>query len=125
MPQNQIRTGAAADKENALFPVEGTGKPSRKKAYEAFGNHIERGAALICGKGPSPAKPAQALDLKSIECASKDLKGPPGEDNPMNPASRARHQGCLNLFASASNPPAGLLEKAELMIKTAFAYPKH
>jgi hypothetical protein len=75
------------------------------------------------------------MRLKRLEGAA------PGEDNPMNPASRARAilkkllyaragfgrgglQGCLNLFSSASNPPVGLLEKVELMIKMAFAYPK-
>ncbi|MDR1538633.1 MAG: hypothetical protein LBU32_11680 [Clostridiales bacterium] len=53
---NQIRIGAATGKKNSLFLVEGTGKPSQKKTFEAFGTHIEHGAALIHGKESSHAK---------------------------------------------------------------------
>jgi hypothetical protein len=33
-------------------------------------------------------------------------------------------QGYLNLFALVTNPPADLLEKVEIVIKTAFESPK-
>ena len=38
--------------------------------------------------------------------------------------SRDDLQGYLNLFSFLSNPPADLLEKVELLIKTAFDDPK-
>jgi len=73
--------------------------------------------------------------------AYKDLKGLPDKENPMNPVNRAHAilkkflnthssfnredlQGYLNLFAFVTNPPGGLLEKVELVIKSAFENPK-
>jgi len=79
--------------------------------------------------------------LRSVAYASKDLKGLPDKENPMNPVNRAHAilkkflnthsgfdrndlQGYLNLFAFVTNPPGDLLEKVELVIKTAFENPK-
>ena len=141
LSQNQICIGVATDKKNTLFLVEGTGKPSQKKTLEAFRSHIKPGSTLIHDKESSHAKLIQMLDLKSIEYASSDLKGLPDKDNPMNPVNRAHAilkkflyahssfsrddlQGYLNLFAFISNPPSDLLEKVELVIKTAFENPK-
>jgi len=76
-----------------------------------------------------------------VAYASQGLKGLPDKRNPMNPVNRAHAilkkflnthssfnrddlQGYLNLFAFVSNPPDDLLEKVELVIKTAFENPK-
>ena len=141
LSNNQICIGVATDKKNTLFLVEGTGKPSQKKTFEAFGAHIERGATLIHDRESSHAKLIRELQLNSIAYASNDLKGLADKDNPMHPVNRVHAilkiflnahsgfirddlQGYLNLFSFVSNPPVDLLEKVELLIKTAFDDPK-
>lgn len=141
LSRNQICIGVATDKKNTLFLVEGVGNPSQKKTFEAFGTHIERGATLIHDRDAAHEKLIRELSLDSIAYASQDLKGLPDKDNPMNPVNRVHAilkkflythssfnrddlQGYLNLFAFVSNPPSDLLEKVELVIKTAFQYPQ-
>jgi hypothetical protein len=79
--------------------------------------------------------------LNSVSYASKDLKGLLDNDNPMYPVNRAHAilkmflnahsgftrddiQGYLNLFSLVTNPPNEMLEKVELVIKSAFQNPK-
>lgn len=141
LSQNQICIGVATDKRNTLFLVEGTGKPSQKKTYEAFREHIQPGSTLIHDRESAHAKLIRELSLVSESYASNDLKKLPDKQNPMNPVNRAHNilkkflsahssfarddlQGYLNLFAFVSNPPRDLLEKVELVIKAAFANPK-
>jgi hypothetical protein len=141
MSRNQICIGVATDKTQTLFLVEGTGKPSQKKTLEAFRDHIKPGSTLIHDREASHAKLVRELSLKSVAYASKDLKGLPDKENPMNPVNRVHNilkkflnthssfnrndlQGYLNLFALVTNPPGDLLEKVELVIKTAFQNPK-
>jgi hypothetical protein len=141
LSRNQICIGVATDKKNTLLLVEGTGKPSQKKTFEAFGLHIERGATLHHDKEAAHARLVRELGLNSIAYASANLKGLIDKDNPMNPINRVHAilkmflntpssfnrddiQGYLNLFAFVSNPPVDLLEKVELIIKTAFENPK-
>jgi transposase-like protein len=141
LSRNQICIGVATDKKNTLFLVEGKGKPSQKKTLAAFGKHIESGATLVHDRESAHTKLIQNLSLKSVAYASKDLKGLPDKDNPMNPVNRAHDilkkflnthssfnrdnlQGYLNLFAFVTNPPVDLLEKVELVVKSAFENPK-
>jgi len=141
LSQNQICIGVATDKRNTLFLVEGTGKPSQKKTFETFRNHIKPGSTLIHDNEFAHKKLVLELPLKSISYASKDLKKLPDKDNPMNPVNRSHAilkkflnshsgfnrdnlQGYLNLFAFVTNPPVDLLEKVELVIKMAFQNPK-
>jgi transposase-like protein len=141
LSQNQLCIGVATDKKHTLFLLEGTGRPSQKKTFEAFRHHIEPGTTLIHDKESAHAKLVEELSLNSIVYASKDLKGLPDKENPMNPVNRAHDilkkflnahssflredlQGYLNLFAFITNPPVNLLEKVELVIKMAFENPK-
>ena len=141
LSQNQLCIGVATDKKYTLFLLEGTRKPSQKKAFETFCGHIEPGSTLIHDKESAHAKLIRELCLISVAYASKDLKGLPDKDNPMNPVNRAHDilkkflnahssflredlQGYLNLFAFISNPPVDLLEKVELVIKMAFENPR-
>ena len=141
LSQNQLCIGVATDKKNTLFLLEGTGKPSQKKTFEAFRSHIAPGSTLIHDKESAHAKLIRELSLNSVVYTSKDLRGLPDKDNPMNPVNRCHDilkkflgahsgflrddlQGYLNLFAFISNPPVDLLEKVELVIKMAFENPK-
>jgi transposase-like protein len=141
LSRNQICIGVATDKKNTLLLVEGTGKPSQKKTLATFADHIEPGSTIIHDKDSAHKKLIAHLSLNSIAYASSELKGLPDKDNPMNPVNRAHAilkrflyahsgfdrdnlQGYLNLFAFVTNPPHDLLEKVELVIKTAFENPK-
>ena len=141
LSQNQICIGVATDKKRSLFLIEGFGKPSQKKTFETFKNHIESGSTLVHDKESAHAKLIRELNLKSKAYSSKELRGLPDKDNPMNPINRVHHilkhflnahgsfdrdnlQGFLNLFAFVSNPPVDMLEKVELVIKMAFQNPK-
>jgi hypothetical protein len=141
LSQNQICIGVATDKKHTLFFVEGTGKPSQKKTCESFKNHIKLGSTLIHDKETAHRKLVKELSLKSVSYASKDLKGLPDKDNPMNPVNRCHHilkkflnahsgfdrdnlQGFLNLFSFVTNPPDDRLEKVELVVEMAFKNPK-
>ena len=141
LSRNQICIGVATNKQYTIFLVEGTGKPSQKKTVEAFRSHVKAGSTLIHDKESAHKKLIEQLDLKSIAYDSKELKGLPDEDNPMNPVNRAHAilkkflnshsgfnrddiQGYLNLFAFVTNPPADKLEKVDLVINMAFKNPK-
>jgi transposase-like protein len=141
LSQNQICIGVATDKKHTLLLFEGTGKPSQKKTFETFRNHIQPGSTLIHDKEAAHRKLVSDLSLESIAYASKDLKGLTDNDNPMNPVNRvhdilkkflnahsgfnrANIQGFLNLFAFVTNPPVDLLEKVELVVNLGFQNPK-
>jgi hypothetical protein len=141
LSRNQICIGVATDKQRTVFLVEGKGKPSQKKTLDVFRSHIKQGSMLIHDGEPAHAKLIRELSLESVAYTSKELKGLPDKDNPMNPVNRAHAilkkflnthgsfdrddiQGYLNLFAFVTNPPGDLLEKVELVIKMAFENPK-
>ena len=141
LSQNQICIGVGTDKKQTLFLVEGNGKPSQKKTFETFHNHIKPGSILIHDEEFAHAKLVRELSLESRAYSSKDLEGLADKNNPMNPINRSHDilkkflnahssfdrdnlQGYLNLFAFVTNPPADMLEKVELLIKMAFQNPK-
>jgi hypothetical protein len=141
LSRNQICIGVATDKTHNLILVEGVGKTSQKKTLKTFKNHIEPCSTLIHDKETTHRKLVNDLSLASISYSSKDLKGLPDKDNPLNPVNRvhailkkflnahsgfdrASLQGYLDLFAFVSNPPLDLLEKVEMIVKMAFENPK-
>jgi DNA-directed RNA polymerase subunit RPC12/RpoP len=77
LSQNQICIGVATDKKQTLLLVEGFGKPSQKKTYDAFKNHIEKGSILIHDKETAHKKLVNELSLNSTTYRSKDLRGLP------------------------------------------------
>lgn len=139
--KNQIRIGVATDKQNTIFLVEGTGKPSQKRTYETFNRHIAPNSTLVHDNEAAHKKLVEKLALKSVSYSSKDLRGLLDSDNPLYPVNRAHAilkmflnahggfkrenlQGYLDLFAFVTNPPNEMLEKVELVIKRAFNNPK-
>jgi len=141
LSQNQICIGVATDKRQTVLLVEGTGKPSQKKTFEAFKNHIEKGSTLFRDEEAAHRKLIKELSLKSKAFSSKELKNLPDKDNPLNPVNRVHailknflnaHSGFdrsdlqnwLNLFAFISNPPNDFLEKVDLIVNLAFQNPK-
>ena len=47
LSRNQICIGFATDKKHTICFVEGFGKPSQKRSYDAFKDHIAPGSTLI------------------------------------------------------------------------------
>ena len=139
--KNQICIGVATDKSNTVFLVEGIGKPSQKRTYEIFKNHIQPKSTLIHDKESAHKKLVEKLNLNSISYHSKELKELMDKDNPLYPVNRAHAilkmflnshgsfkredlQDYLNLFALVTNPPDEMLEKVELVINLVFQNPK-
>lgn len=141
LSKNQICIGVATDKRHTVFIEEGTGKPSQKRTYEVFKDHIQPNSTLIHDEDKSHKKLIKMLSLKSVSYPSKQLKGLPDKENPLNPVNRAHAilkmflnshssfkrddlQGYLNLFAFVTNPPDEMLAKVEHVINLAFQNPK-
>lgn len=141
LSRNQICIGAATDKRNILCFVEGLGKPSQRKSFQAFSNHIAPGSTLVHDKEAAHRKLVTELNLKTQEYSASDLKGLKDCDNPLDPVNdlhdslkkflnahsgfkRDSLQDYLNLFAFVRNPPSKPLEKVEKLVYLAFHNPK-
>ncbi len=141
LSRNQICIGVATDRTHTICFVEGYGKPSQKRSYETFKEHIARGSTLIHDKETTHKKLIQALELTSVSYASKDLKNLADSENPLDPVNRIHcllkmflnaHSGFsrddlqnyLNLYSFVINPPTDHLEKIEKIIKMVFENPK-
>ena len=138
---NQICIGVATDKKNTICLVEGYGRPSQKRCYHTFKNHIAPGSLLIHDKDNTHRKLIRKLSLTSQSYKAKDLKGLPDSENPLDPVNRVHAllkmflnshsgfnrddlQGYCDLYAFVINPPMEHLEKVEKVIKMAFENPK-
>ncbi len=138
---NQICIGVATDKEHTICFVEGFGKPSQKRSYDTFKNHIAAGSKLIHDKEMTHKKLVEKLSLESISYSSKELKGLADSENPLDPVNRIHcllkmflnaHSGfCreeiqdyLNLYSFVINSPTDHLEKVERIINLVFENPK-
>jgi len=139
--RNQLCIGVATDKKHTLFLVEGYGKTSEKKTFEAFRNHIEPGSTLTHDKEKAHSKLVKILALQSIVYNSDELKGLPDKENPLEPVNRQhallKHflnshtgflrenlQGYLDLFSYVTNPPYDLAEKVDNLLNLVFKNPK-
>lgn len=141
LSHNQICIGVATDKEQIVCLVEGFGKPSQKKSYDAFKTHIAPQSILIHDKEDAHKKLVRELQLQSHVYAAKDLKGLMDKSNPLDPINdvhdrlkkflnahsgfnRKHIQDYLNLFTFVRNPPYDPLEKIEKLLNLAFLKPK-
>lgn len=141
LSRNQICIGVATDKKHTVCIMEGYGKPSQKRSYQAFKDHIKPGSTLIHDKENAHRQLVEKLSLNSICYASKDMKGLADSENPLEPVNRIHcllkmflnaHSGFsrddlqnyLNLYAFVINSPSDHLEKIEKIINLVFENPK-
>ena len=141
LSRNQICIGVATDKKHTVCIMEGYGKPSQKRSFQAFKGHIQVGSTLIHDKEKTHKKLVSELALKSVCYASNDMKGLADSENPLDPVNRIHcllkmflnaHSGFsrddlqnyLNLYAFVINQPTDHLEKVEKIIKMVFENPK-
>ena len=141
LSRNQICIGVATDKKHTVCFVEGFGKPSQKRSYDTFKEHIVSGSTLIHDKEKTHKKLVEKLSLTSITYSSSELKGLADSENPLDPVNRIHSllkmflnahsgfsrddlQNYLNLYAFVINPPSDHLEKVEKIINLVFENPK-
>ena len=141
LSHNQICIGVATDKRSTICFVEGFGKPSQKKSFEAFSSHIAPGSTLIHDEETTHKRLVSELNLTSQAYAANSLRGLKDSENPLDPVNdihdrlkrflnahsgfnRDNLQDYLNLFTFVRNPPYELLEKVEKVINLAFQKPK-
>ena len=135
--QNQLCIGVACTKQQIICIHEGNGRPSKRKTYNAFKDHIAPKSVLVHDKDVAHSLLISSLDLTSESYDSKVIKKLPDKDNPLNRVNqvharlkdflnahsgfnRDNLQGYLNLFSFAMNPPHGYLEKVDELIMIAF-----
>ena len=141
LSRNQICIGVATDRKNTICYVEGYGKPSQKRSYDTFKDHIAPGSTLIHDKEKTHKKLVDKLNLKSISYSSAELRGLADSENPLDPVNRIHNllkmflnahsgfsrddlQNYLNLYSFVINPPSDHLEKVEKIINLVFENPK-
>lgn len=141
LSRNQICVGVATDKKHTICFVEGLGKPSQKRSYDTFKDHIALGSTLIHDKEKAHKKLVEKLKLRSVSYSSSYLKGLADSENPLDPVNRIHcllkmllnaHSGfCreeiqnyLNLYSFVINSPSDHLEKVERIINLVFEKPK-
>lgn len=141
LSRNQICIGVATDKKHTICFFEGFGKPSQKRSYETFKDHIASGSTLIHDKEKAHKKLIEKLELKCVSYSPSDLKGLADSENPLDPVNRIHcllkmflnaHSGfCrdeiqdyLNLYSFVINSPSDHLEKVEKIINLVFENPK-
>lgn len=138
---NQMCIGVMCDYEKSLCIFEGYGRPSQKKTYEAFKEHIQLGSTLVHDKDHAHKKLIESLSLVSEVYDSKAIKHLSDKENPLDRVNRVHAllktflymhrsfdrdsmQDYLNLFSLVINPPHEPLEKVELLLDLAFQNPK-
>lgn len=141
LSRNQICIGVATDKKHTICFFEGFGKPSQKRSYETFKDHIASGSTLIHDKEKAHKKLIEKLELKCVSYSSSDLKGLADSENPLDPVNcihcllkmflnahsgfcRDEIQDYLNLYSFVINSPSDHLEKVEKIINLVFKNPK-
>ena len=88
LSRNQICIGVATDKKHTVCLMEGYGKPSQKRSFQTFKDHIQPGSTLIHDKESTHRKLVEELSLDSICYASKDLRRLADSENPLDPVNR-------------------------------------
>ena len=88
LSSNQMCIGVVCDKDRTLCIFEGYGKPSQKKTYESFKDHIAIGSTLIHDKENAHKKLVKELQLNSIAYDSREIKLLSDKNNPLNRVNR-------------------------------------
>ena len=138
---NQICIGVACDSRHVYCVMEGYGKPSQKKTYDAFKDHIREGSHLIHDSDNSHKKLMNKLHLSETAYDSKELKKLPDNKNPLNRVNQIHNlikkffyahnsfnrdsiKGYIDLFSFMMNPPKDKLKKIDILINLGFENPK-
>ena len=140
--RNQICMAVGCDSSGTPYVGRmGLGKPSRSRAWAAYGGHIARGSKLVHDMEGSHAVLVERLGLESERHNSKLLKGLPDKRNPLGDVNRLCYQlelflnshsgfdrddldGWLDVFWVMLAPPRNKMEKAASVLDRAMRCPK-
>ena len=142
LSRNQICIAMGCDSSGASYCSRmGLGKPSKKRAWDAYGPHIAAGSRLDHDMEGAHDALVDKLGLVSVVHNSKLIKQLPDKENPLRDVNRLCYQlelflnshsgfdrddlsGYLNLFHVMMNDPADKMEKAAMVLNRAMLYPK-
>lgn len=142
LSRNQICIAMGCDSSGASYCGRmGLGKPSKKRAWDAYGLHIGRGSKLVHDMEGSHDILVEKLGLESERHNSRLLKQLPDKENPLRDVNRLCYQlelflnshsgfnrdsldGYLNLFHVMMNDPPDKMEKAAMVLDRAMRCPK-
>lgn len=139
--RNKIGIGVACDKDQSVFIVTNTSKPSSVSTMRTYGSHIAPGSTLIHDEEKSHSILINELNLENKMYASTQIKCLDGKDNPLYPVNhlhmllktfmrahggydRDNLQDWMNLFWFIMNGPKDKYEKVRLFIELAISSPK-
>lgn len=125
----------------SVFVPCGRGKPSRARAWGAYGPHIAEGSTLVHDMERSHAVLVERLSLTSVAHDARGISRLPDRDNPLREVNRlcflletflnshsgfdrADLPGWLDVFHVMMNDPADKMEKAAMVLDRAMRYPK-
>ena len=141
LSRNRICIAVGCAGGRSVFVEAGRGKPSKARAWGAYGSHIAEGSRLIHDQEQSHAVLVERLGLRSMAYNSEEISKLPDKDNPLRDVNRLcfllelfpnshsgfgreKLGGYLDLFHVMMNPPEGKMEKAALVLDRAMSIPK-
>jgi transposase-like protein len=137
LSRNKICIAVGCDDSGRSFYARaGFGKPSTKRAMEAYGLHIKNGSLLIHDMEKAHRKLVQELELKEEVHNSKLISRLDDSENPLREVNRLcfllkrfldshsgfnreNLDGWLNLFSVIMNQPSEKMEKAAMVLNRA------
>lgn len=134
--RNKIAIGVATDGRRLVVITEWSSKPSKKGTLATFGGRIRPGSTLVHDGDNSHSLLIERLCLKSEVHTTKETKGLPDAENPMDKVNdvhallkrflrehggyeRADLQGWCDLFWFVWSDPANRMEKVARFIEMA------
>lgn len=134
--RNKIAIGVATDGRRLVVIPEWSSKPSKKGTLATFGGRIRPGSTLVHDGDNSHSLLIERLRLESEVHTTKETKGLPDAENPMDEVNdvhallkrflrehggyeRADLQGWCDLFWFVWSDPANRMEKAAKFIEMA------
>ena len=125
----------------SVFVSCGKGKPSRARAWEAYGSHIAEGSTLSHDKERSHSVLVERLSWESVEYDAREISRMPDKENPLREVNRLcflletflnSHSGFdrddlpgwLELFHAMMNGSEDKMGKAARVLDRAMRVPK-
>ena len=141
LSRNQMCIAVGWCKGGSYFGEMGLGKPSKSRAWDAYGGHIEEGSKLVHDMEKSHDVLVERLDLVSERHNAKLIKALPDKENPLGKVNRLCYllelflnshsgfrrsdlPGYLDVFSVMMNEPRDKMKKVAAVLNRAMRCPK-
>ncbi len=101
LSRNQFCVCSATDGKRCVLRLCGVGKPSSAKAVRAYGKVIARGSTVVHDGDNSHKALVESLSLREKIHTTKETKGMPDDENPMEPINKV-HRYLAGFFGAHS-----------------------